>query len=225
MRLAILRGSFLPDLEIKGELTMKAIGWTLIAAAVLMHFCFCEWDEWDAYGRNSESQIVGFIYAKETARREIAGREGYNTAGAGFWGLVLPTLMAGGGIALIKYGGDKEKRHRRSSTGTQKARESRQQTAGFGRCAHCGGWIATTATSCHHCGKPVPSPKVVEADKTLGEWFDLLEEHTESEVVSEPANPKLVPCPDCGRQVSGLAESCPQCGRPLRSKGPPPQAN
>ncbi len=28
-------------------------------------------------------------------------------------------------------------------------------------------------------------------------------------------NPNLFPCPDCGRYVSRLAPSCPQCGRAL----------
>ena len=39
----------------------------------------------------------------------------------------------------------------------------------------------------------------------------------EPEKGSEPEeeNPKLIPCPDCGRNVSRLAVSCPQCGRPL----------
>lgn len=32
------------------------------------------------------------------------------------------------------------------------------------------------------------------------------------------ANPNLFPCPDCGRYVSRLAASCPNCGRPLASK-------
>lgn len=36
---------------------------------------------------------------------------------------------------------------------------------------------------------------------------------------STPSNPNLTPCPDCGRFVSRLAISCPQCGRPL--KAPP----
>lgn len=36
---------------------------------------------------------------------------------------------------------------------------------------------------------------------------------------STPSNPNLTPCPDCGRFVSRLAISCPQCGRPL---SPPP---
>lgn len=29
-------------------------------------------------------------------------------------------------------------------------------------------------------------------------------------------NPKLTPCPDCGRFVSLRAETCPQCGCPLQ---------
>ena len=30
-------------------------------------------------------------------------------------------------------------------------------------------------------------------------------------------NPNLLPCPDCGNQVSKLAKACPKCGRPLAS--------
>lgn len=30
----------------------------------------------------------------------------------------------------------------------------------------------------------------------------------------------LIPCPDCGHQLSRLAESCPSCARPLRASGP-----
>ena len=30
----------------------------------------------------------------------------------------------------------------------------------------------------------------------------------------------LVPCPDCGHQVSRLAEACPSCARPLRKPAP-----
>jgi hypothetical protein len=30
----------------------------------------------------------------------------------------------------------------------------------------------------------------------------------------------LVPCPDCGHQVSRLAEACPSCARPLRKAAP-----
>jgi hypothetical protein len=42
------------------------------------------------------------------------------------------------------------------------------------------------------------------------------ESHLATTAPASP-NPKLVPCPDCGRQVSRLATSCPQCGRPFTS--------
>lgn len=35
-------------------------------------------------------------------------------------------------------------------------------------------------------------------------------------LASKGGGENLVPCPDCGRQVSRLAVSCPQCGRPLQ---------
>lgn len=35
-------------------------------------------------------------------------------------------------------------------------------------------------------------------------------------------NPKLHDCPDCGRQISRRAESCPQCGCPSASDGEDP---
>jgi len=28
----------------------------------------------------------------------------------------------------------------------------------------------------------------------------------------------LIPCPECGREISNLAPSCPQCGTPVASK-------
>jgi hypothetical protein len=31
-------------------------------------------------------------------------------------------------------------------------------------------------------------------------------------------NPNLTPCPDCGRGISKLAQTCPHCGRPLHLK-------
>ena len=32
-----------------------------------------------------------------------------------------------------------------------------------------------------------------------------------------PPNPNLLPCPDCGNQISRLAQACPKCGRPMKS--------
>jgi predicted amidophosphoribosyltransferase len=34
----------------------------------------------------------------------------------------------------------------------------------------------------------------------------------------ETANPNLMRCPDCGKEVSRNAESCPHCGRKLKEK-------
>ena len=34
---------------------------------------------------------------------------------------------------------------------------------------------------------------------------------------SSAPNPNLLPCLDCGRFVSRIATSCPQCGRPMNS--------
>jgi len=42
---------------------------------------------------------------------------------------------------------------------------------------------------------------------------------TTSKRRSISANPNLFPCPDCGRHVSRLAKSCPNCGRPFLSEG------
>jgi len=39
--------------------------------------------------------------------------------------------------------------------------------------------------------------------------------------LSDEGNPRLTHCPDCGRHVSRLAASCPQCGRPLTPEEPP----
>lgn len=30
----------------------------------------------------------------------------------------------------------------------------------------------------------------------------------------------LIPCPDCGREVSDEASACPDCGRPVRVSSP-----
>ena len=38
---------------------------------------------------------------------------------------------------------------------------------------------------------------------------------TRSAIPIDEGNPKLTHCPDCGRHVSRLAPSCPQCGKPL----------
>ena len=83
---------------------LKVFGWTLIIAAVLMHFTVCEWSD-----SGSRGQIILFIHAREQfgerSRNSYSGYSyKYNIVGAGFWGLVVPTVIAGTGIALIHHG-------------------------------------------------------------------------------------------------------------------------
>lgn len=67
---------------------LKIIGGTLVAAAVLLHFSVCKWDE------PFRSNVIFFIvYARQNVPLPVAG----------ILGLVLPILIAGGGFALIMF--------------------------------------------------------------------------------------------------------------------------
>ena len=142
---------------------MRPFGYTLICAAVLMHFCFCEWDDHSEY-----NHIVGWIHAKDEL----------SPTGAGFWGLVVPAIIAGGGVAMIL--------HVENAEGRRKAVQGAKPRT------------IPARLPAPPLGPPPPPivPTVVE-------------------------NPKLKPCPDCGRMVSRLAPSCPQCGRPLEPQSSP----
>ena len=65
---------------------LKVIGWTLVAAAVLLHFSVCRWDE--PFGSDV---IFFFVYARQNVPLPVAG----------VLGLVLPALAAGTGFAFI----------------------------------------------------------------------------------------------------------------------------
>jgi hypothetical protein len=78
---------------------LQVVGWTLIVAAVLMHFSVCEWDS-----TTRNSQIIWFVHAREQfIEHDHFGNptDKYNIFGAGFWGLVIPVCIAGSGIAII----------------------------------------------------------------------------------------------------------------------------
>ena len=76
-------------------MTMKIMGSTLIVMAVLLHFSLCEWN----FGlHDPRAAVVPFVLARQQFQK--ADGE-YNIAGAGFWGLVIPVLLGGGGIALL----------------------------------------------------------------------------------------------------------------------------
>jgi hypothetical protein len=84
---------------------MKVMGWTLIVAAVLTHFAFCEWEQ----KKTSSSLVIPFIHAREQFaewQRGVGWK--WNIAGATVWGLVVPTLLAGGGVALIVKSGTRK---------------------------------------------------------------------------------------------------------------------
>jgi predicted RNA-binding Zn-ribbon protein involved in translation (DUF1610 family) len=195
---------------------MKTIGWTLVAAAIAMHFCFCEW--WSNFGPGDRN-IFGFIYAKEAL--------GKNTVGAGFWGVVIPVLIAGAGAAILI-------RYRVTDN-----------------CPNCGSGFAGRPTQCEKCG--IRFKWTTTGEKICCEWLppakastspgDHRAPSTESAKLLPQAmyekllaaenvgrapsteSAKLLPCPDCGRQISRLAASCPQCGRPLAPEKDERKAN
>jgi len=67
---------------------LKLVGWTPAAAAVVLHFSLCRWDE-----PFRSNVIFFFVYARQNVPLPVAG----------VLGLVLPILIAGGGFALIVF--------------------------------------------------------------------------------------------------------------------------
>jgi predicted amidophosphoribosyltransferase len=58
----------------------------------------------------------------------------------------------------------------------------------------------------------------------VGFLYRLAKNSSVSLAQQQPASTQnLIPCPDCGRQVSKLAASCPSCGRPMAIEVPPIQ--
>lgn len=167
---------------------MRVMGWTLIVAAVVMHFSFCEWGSY----YDDRRQVFLFIYCKEVFR--ISNFE-YNTAGAGFWGLVVPVVILGAGVALV-----------RKSGGLQLLADIFAMPK---PCPHCRRPISPTSRKCPLCHKAIVWEGASRPARGTPQAT------SEPAPPAEPTTGKLVPCPDCGRQVSRLAIACPQCGRPL----------
>jgi hypothetical protein len=68
------------------------------------------------------------------------------------------------------------------------------------RCSACNAWLTTkktaqTETKKEHIEHQEPAPKVQQ---------------------QADSQPNLIPCPDCGQDVSPNAEHCPKCGAPRR---------
>jgi hypothetical protein len=68
-------------------------------------------------------------------------------------------------------------------------------------CPHCGQEIVMEGPSVASPPPPLPPPPIPKERK---------------KATSESKNPKLTSCPDCAKEVSRSAESCPHCGRRLK---------
>lgn len=73
--------------------------------------------------------------------------------------------------------------------------------------------------SCPHC-----SQKYDIAQEDVGADFECVKCNHTFQLVAEPQSQNLMKCPDCNREISRRAESCPHCGAPLKTAKPPTPA-
>lgn len=92
------------------------------------------------------------------------------------------------------------------------------------KCANCGLVNLAGEVRCQRCNDLLSLP-----DQS-GKWTKVAPPPTHSWMAdSTPpqpvaplvSNPKLFPCPDCGRSCSKSAPACPQCGRPFAQRNAP----
>ena len=125
---------------------MKGTGWTLIIAAVILHFTIIEWHA----ATSGRGHIFAFLFARSSTK--LVGEHGkevrtFNKQLSGVLGLVVPAAMIAGGFVLINRAFDNEE-------------QAKKMVARITR--------------------PEPEPDC-DSDS---------EDH-----------PKLIPCPDCGRNA------------------------
>lgn len=104
-------------------------------------------------------------------------------------------------------------------------------------CPGCGKGLPSHAAFCPACGNAVPrlSPDQAPTERDLStpqvgplpphRWMETQE--SPRPVMPLPPNPppyqppaaqpKLFPCPDCGRMISRMAAFCPQCGSGMQA--------
>lgn len=105
-------------------------------------------------------------------------------------------------------------------------------------CPSCGKGLPTNLSFCPACATPLPkvAPEEAPTQRDLRtpqtdfppphRWMETQEAPprpvtplpTNPPVYQPPAaQPKLFPCPDCGRMISRMAAFCPQCGSNLQA--------
>jgi len=149
---------------------MKVLGWTLLIASILLHFSVCEWRE----RGSSSSRIIGFVHAREQFRVRTGPSPfsyTYNVLGAGFWGLVIPALLAGGGVFLIVKGPNTSPTSNASAAHAQGQVKPPQAShppqpppppssnPKLAPCPDCGRHVSRLAQSCPQCGRPLSQEK------------------------------------------------------------------
>jgi|GEM_PF-4726144 len=178
--------------------TLLVVGWTLLGAAVLMHISIIEWD---ATFWSGSSHIALFFHARDQFKLDEHGRT-YNIAGASFWGLVIPFLLAGAAIAVITrakavgaagpsppvtpQASPKPSPPAATTKPPQAAASSPPAAPSRLRpCPDCNRSVSRRAPACPGCGCPLEPDAV---------------------------------CPDCQEFVARGAAQCPNCGCPLRQE-------
>lgn len=179
------------------NIMLAVLGWTLLGAAVLMHLSIVEWDvnSW-----TKPSHIMLFFRAHNQFKLDEQGRT-YNIAGASFWGLVVPFLFAGTGVALIRWARSQRTvepspraapqdspKPSTSASPTNPLQAASSPPAAPSRlrpCPDCKRSVSRRAPACPGCGCTLEPDDV---------------------------------CPDCQEFVAKDAAQCPNCGCPLRQE-------
>lgn len=133
--------------------TLRVLGWTLIVAAVAMHFSAIEWRI-----EGSHSQIFLFLHAREQFKLipDNAYSGPYDVMKAGFFGLVVPVLIAGQGIIALQRAKSKGMEAASAPEAPQTCDLSPPPAHGrFRPCPDCDRAVSRKATSCPICGCPL----------------------------------------------------------------------
>ena len=86
---------------------MKSLGWGLIVAAVFLHFLCCEWHETGYHKAPAFSPVFPWLFPSDhfayeyMPAKQYRPKKEYHAVTSGILGLVIPSLMIGGGVGLV----------------------------------------------------------------------------------------------------------------------------